>query len=212
MLLGALIDASGHHCALDLGAGTGVLSLMIAQKNPIIKIDAIEIHNEGTQECLENFINSPWCDRLSVFQGDYFSYQFQKKYDLVFSNPPFYLDGLPPEDEILNRTKHSNQIDVSKFFDQVNSALTSEGKFWIIFPYVNMKYYLNKASELGFFPVKIINIHAKIAKRNIRAIICFQREKIENLIPSEFTIRTFDNQYSSEYKNLTCDFHWNLFY
>lgn len=212
MLLGAFIDASNHRLALDLGAGTGVLSLMIAQKNPDIKIDAIEIHTDGAHECLENFTNSPWGERLSVFQGDYFCYQFQKKYDLIFSNPPYYLDGLPAENEILNRTKHSNQIDVSKFFDQVNLALTSEGKFWIIFPYSNINFYLKKACEKGFFPSQIIAIHSKITKRNTRAIICFQRDKLEYPIHCEFTIRTNENKYSADYVKLTRDFHWNLFY
>jgi len=85
MLLGAFIEASGHKRALDLGSGTGVLSLMIAQKNPIITIDAIEIHEDGSQECRENFASSPWSERLTVFQGDYFIFPFQSKYDLIFS-------------------------------------------------------------------------------------------------------------------------------
>ncbi len=211
MLLGALIEASGHENALDLGAGTGVLSLMIAQKNPTILIDAIEIHENGAQECRDNFESSPWSERLKVFQGDYLNFSYQRTYDLIFSNPPYYLNTLPSLNQDKNQAKHSNQNEVTKFLSQINLVLSKKGKFWIIIPYSNFELFCQIAKDHKLFPIEVILIHAKVTHRNKRVITCFQRQKSKTILKKEVIIRNLDNQYSAEYRSLTLDFHWDLF-
>ena len=211
MLLGSLVKVTGHKRALDLGAGTGVLSLMIAQKNSTISIDAIEINEAGMIECSENFTRSPWKERLNVFQGDYFKFEFHNKYDLIISNPPYYIDTLLAFDDKLNRAKHSDQNEVLKFFKLAESILALEGKFWIIFPQLSFNFFIEIARQNRLFPNHIIHIHSKPSKLNKRVVVCFQRIENQQVDLKEVIVRDMNNQYTSEYKNLTKDFHWNFF-
>ena len=88
MLLGAFLDAKSNKKGLDIGSGTGVLSLMVAQKNSQIDIDAIEIDELTSKECRYNFEQSPWNDRLRCCNKDFMDFNSSEKYDLIFSNPP----------------------------------------------------------------------------------------------------------------------------
>lgn len=210
MLLGAIIEASCHEHALDLGAGTGVLSLMIAQKNPEIKIDAIEIHEDGAQECRDNFESSLWAERLKVYQGDYFKFNFQGTYDLIFSNPPYYLNDLQSENDDLSLAKHSDKESVYRLFELVNTLLSKDGNFWIIIPYLSFGFFSEMAAKNELYPNKRIRIHAKSSKPNKRIIICFDRIPRGDVDEREFIIRDDNNEYSSEYQKVTNDFHRNL--
>jgi tRNA1Val (adenine37-N6)-methyltransferase len=207
MLLGALIDSQGHEHALDLGAGTGVLSLMIAQKNTTIFIDAIDIHNEGVLECKVNFESSTWSDRLKVFQGNYFDYNFERNYDLIFSNPPFHINSFQSDDINLSKAKHISDYQLIDFFNRIDSLLLIGGKFWLIIPCLNSHLFLENANSVGLYPSQIITIHSKAIKRNKRLVICFERIKKECIL-NELIIRENDNSYTSSYRNLTHDFHW----
>lgn len=210
MLLGALIEASRHKYALDLGAGTGVLSLMIAQKCQTIEIDAIEIHEDGSQECRENFAASPWGDRLNVYQGDYVEFHFARTYDLIFSNPPYFLNDLQSNNDDLILAKHSDKESVARLFKLVNSILSKDGNFWIIIPYLSFGFFSEMAAKNELYPNKRIRIHAKSSKPNKRIIICFNRIQGGYVDDREFIIRDDNNEYSSEYQIVTKDFHCNL--
>jgi len=210
MLLGAFIEASGYNHALDLGSGTGVLSLMIAQKNPTILIDAIEINEDGSQECRENFALSPWSERLIAFQGDYFAFQFERTYDLIISNPPYFLNDLQSDNDDLSLAKHSEKESVYRLFELVNSILSKDGNLWIIIPYLSFGFFSEMAAQNELYPNKLIHIHAKSSKPNKRIIICFDRIKGGDVDEREFIIRDDNNEYSTEYQKLTKDFHLNL--
>ncbi len=207
MLLGSFIDASNHKQALDLGAGTGVLSLMIAQKNPTLVIDAIEIHTEGMQECRDNFSNSTWADRLTVFQGDYFDFPFIQSYDLIFSNPPFYLNTLQTKYRDINLAKHGNSADIFRFFNLVQKLLVSSGKCWVIFPGEKLNILISVAADNDLYPVEIIQVHSNKSKLNIRVIICFSKAKSNVVKMSEITIRNENGNYSESYLELTEQYH-----
>ena len=90
MLLGAYIDASRQSLGLDIGAGTGVLSLMLAQRNPSIQITCIEIDEKSSDECTKNVNNSLWFNRIETIHADFTQYDFQQNFDLIFTNPPYY--------------------------------------------------------------------------------------------------------------------------
>ncbi len=89
MLLGAFVSAKNPKYALDLGAGTGVLSLMLCQKFPTLNVEAIEIDKGAFQDCLSNVKQSSWSEQVNAIQGDYFSHVFSRSYDLIVSNPSF---------------------------------------------------------------------------------------------------------------------------
>ena len=210
MLLGAFIDASDKLDALDLGTGTGVLSLMLAQKNQELAIDAIELDESGAEECYFNFQNSPWANRLNAIQGSYFEYQFQKKYDLVFSNPPYHLNSLKSFEKNVNTAKHTNHEEVTLFFKLIQELLTENGHFWIIVPFVSQQQFISLAADKFLYPTEITILHSKPDKRSVRSIICFSKNDVKPLI-KEFTIRDENGIYTKEYHKLTKEFHWEKF-
>ena len=208
MLLGSLIDSGKYKTGLDLGTGSGVLSLMVAQRNKDIHIDAIENHTLTFKECDFNFKLSSFATRLKAIHDDYFKYVFNRKYDLIFSNPPFYM-----EDESL--MKDSNRLAKHGTIEQfrqlgilVGKQLSKNGSFWLVLPY----YLHQKIVQIGLFKSFYINklylIHSKKDKLNSRVIVSYSFHKKE-IVENELVIRNSDNTYTSEYIKLTKDFHYN---
>lgn len=206
MLLGAFIDASTKKSGLDLGAGTGVLSLMVAQKNAEIQLDAIEINSLAAEECSFNFNQSKWSNRLTCLKGDYLKLDFQKTYDLIFSNPPYHLESIIGTDLNYNRAKHSNNYELAELFSLVNQILSEDGDFWLILPFQLQTYIQKIAEENQLFCKQMIQIHAKENKPNTRIIFQFQKKQ-SNLSVIDFYIRNADNSYTNVYVQLTKEFH-----
>jgi tRNA1Val (adenine37-N6)-methyltransferase len=207
MLLGAFIDASTKKRGLDLGTGTGVLSLMVAQKNTEIQLDAIEINSLAAEECSFNFEQSVWSIRLHCLEGDYLKIDFQKPYDLIFSNPPYHLESIIGEDLDYNRAKHSDSNELAELVHLVNRILSEDGDFWLILPFQLTTYIQKIAEDNKLFCKQLIQIHAKENKRNTRVICQFQKKQ-SNLSVSDFYIRNADNSYTEAYIQLTKDFHF----
>lgn len=207
MLLGAFIDPVHATRGLDLGTGTGVLALMITQKAKGISVDAIESDYDSYLECCTNFKNSPWSNRLNARLGNYFDYFKTETYDLIFANPPFYIE-LERNTKSLNiQTKHTNQNELAHLISLVSRHLCVKGVFWIIVPYSIYEYILevNKINNLYINDVIVIN--SKSNKRNTRVIMSFSFIETSP-VHREFTIRNQDNSYTEEYIRLTRDFHF----
>src|SRR5690606_34388523 len=123
--------ASGN--LLDIGAGTGLLSLMIAQKNSLLNIDAIEIDVEASKQAEENFSSSPWKERLSIIHDDASTHQFTKPYDYAISKPPFYENELKSPDPG-RKLAHHEGIAISSLLDVIRKNLSSKGRFFLLLP------------------------------------------------------------------------------
>jgi len=207
MLLGSFISSDSKLQGLDLGAGTGVLSLMLAQKNQKLQIDAVEIDANVAKECVLNFQNSKWRKNLKCITADYLQFPFKKKYDLIFSNPPYHFENILSPDNGVNISKHSLLSDYIQFFKLVKQLLTENGDFWIILPFSSSDQLTKLASEHGLFLKEYICIHSKPSKKNIRVILNFSSQKQLDICRREFVIRNENNLYSEEYIALTKYFH-----
>ncbi len=208
MLLGALIDTNQASHGLDLGSGTGVLSLMVAQQNESICIDAIEEHAESYSECKWNFQNSPWQNRLEVHKGNYFSFSFQRKYDLIFSNPPFYFEKESHTKSNNLTSKHTTKEDFDRFASLVISQLSNEGKFWIIVPFNLYEYIVYYNIFKSLFINGLVFIIPKQNKNITRVVMCFSF--YETVIDkSEIILRNMDGLYTDAYVDLTKAYHYN---
>ena len=207
MLLGSFISSDSKLQGLDLGAGTGVLSLMLAQKNQKLQIDAVEIDANVANECDLNFQNSKWRKNLRCISADYLQFEFKKKYDLIFSNPPYHFENILSPDNGVNISKHSLLFDFIQFFQLVNHLLTENGDFWIILPFSSLDQLTKLANEQGLFLKEYICIHSKPSKKNIRVIMNFSSKKQDAIREREFVIRNENNSYSDDYITLTKDFH-----
>ena len=206
MLLGALCDPKNAKYILDVGAGTGVLSLMMAQKNATAQIDAVEIEKNAFKECTLNFNNSNWSDRLHAFESDFFMFDAEHQYDIIISNPPFYLEDNISMHEPLSIAKHWNMDKVNDFYKKCASLSHLQTKLVLILPHENLQTHLRIAHENRWFMAKQVNIHSKPSKPNSRAVLYFTRQ-LTAIKEEELTIREEDNSYTIEYIALTKEFH-----
>lgn len=209
MLLGAYIDASRQSLALDIGAGTGVLSLMLAQRNPTIQITCIEIDEKSSEECLSNIKESPWSNRIHLINNDFIDSQFTHKFDLIFTNPPYYFTD-NSSNESNERTKHITPDTLLGWLNKIADLLTTKGDFWMIWPSETSQKIIEMAHDSGLHVAKKINVYSKKNKLS-RNILCFSREKKEEFNDEQLIIRNHDNSYSDAYRSLTSDFHYTEF-
>lgn len=205
MIFGALLAVSGKKKALDIGAGTGVLSLMCAQKNPQLQIDAIELEQAAYEEALFNKQNSAFKQQIKVLQGDFLHYDFKENYDLIFSNPPYFENSSKSENTSKNLARHTDSLPFDLFFQKVTRLLSDDGDFMLIVPYNLKQNLLQLAISNNLFLNELINIYGKPSNLN-RVVLSFSKKE-RTLKTIEFTIRTEEGAYTSEYKELTKEFH-----
>jgi tRNA1Val (adenine37-N6)-methyltransferase len=204
MVFGALIETSNSGMGLEIGSGTGVISLMLAQKTNSLEIDAIDIDLASFEESKVNFKNSPWSNRLSAFHKDFFKHETEKKYDLIFSNPPFFRKALKSENERSNISKHA-QFEFDDFFDKAVQLLNKNGHLWLIGPFDDLTFFIDEGAKSGVYPKIRWTIEGRPNKPQ-RFVICFsfQRGKTEQF---SLTIRDESGKYSNDYIKLTKEFH-----
>lgn len=207
MLLGSFIETRGKVKCLDVGSGTGVLSLMVAQKNFEIEVNAVEIDNLAAKECALNFRNSNWVDRLWTIHSNIFDFSPVKRYDLIISNPPFYTSTLENKDERKATARHAQHMELSKLISKMQRFLSPIGHLWVIIPKDSFFHWYMEFEKIGVRVQKKIYIRPKPSKEVNRMIVCFGRKTILNAEESTFVIRNEDNSYSSEYIELTKEFH-----
>lgn len=122
------------HC-LDIGTGTGLLSLMMAQKISKVNIEAIEIDEAASEQAASNFINSPWSKNLLSVHANIVSYTFPQQYDAIISNPPFYENELNATDNKKNIAHHSKELNLADLLTIIRSNLKSSGSFFLLLPF-----------------------------------------------------------------------------
>lgn len=205
MMLGALIEGDDAKTAIDIGAGTGVLSLMLAQKNLVAHIHAVEIDEESILDCQSNFSASPWSDRLTAIYTDIRSFNPSEKYDLIISNPPFYSNSLINADERKARTKHTEFLPINDLVDWVVRNISDAGSCWLIWPSQAVDLLISTLDLHQLSLHQQIDIFSK-PNRPSRVVVQFGK-KPKKLIKSSVVIRQDDGNYTEEYIGLTCDFH-----
>lgn len=207
MVLGALITALGKKRGLDIGTGTGVLPLMLAQCNENLEIDAIEIDKDSAVEAKFNFDESKWSGRLHSIQADVLDFNTDEKYDLIFSNPPYYQNSLQSENARVARAKHESFLPVDSMLLAVDQLLAENGEFWIIVPAESgQSSWVMSCVKLGIHLKKEIAIHGKESDPIKRMIYCFSRSQ-SVLERRSLTIRSLDGSYTDEYIQLTSEYH-----
>ncbi len=136
VLLGALVEANQAKTILDIGTGTGVIALMLAQRFTEAQIDAVEIDPMAAQTAGKNFINSPYAERLNIYPvgfEQFFEQNPDKKYDLIVSNPPFFINSLKSPEAKRKLAKHTDE-DFFKKLIKISTHLNPDGVCWLIIP------------------------------------------------------------------------------
>ena len=209
MVLGSFVNSNGSKKGLDVGSGTGVLSLMIAQNNSDISIDAVELDALSAAEGELNFKNSPWPERLKTHHCDFLEYETEEKYDLIVSNPPYYQTTLVNQDDRKANARHENSLPMREFILKARRLLSDDGEFWFIVPVEDEQVWKKQCNSANLHMIEKISIHGKVGGDTKRVIfVCCNYKSI--LEESHFSVRDKSNGYSKEYKELTREFHFNV--
>lgn len=196
---------------LDIGAGTGILSLMLAQRSNLEQIDAIEIDEGAYEQCVENFEASPWSDRLFCFHAglDEFVDDPEDQYDLIISNPPFYTDTFKSENTQRDIARFEDALPFEELIEAADLLLSDNGIFSVIIPYKEETKFVSMCKELELFPLKITRVKGTPTAEIKRSLLAFTRIEQTPII-DELTIEISRHQYTPEYIALTEDFYLKM--
>jgi tRNA1Val (adenine37-N6)-methyltransferase len=221
VLLGSWASIENNpYSILDIGAGTGLLSLMLAQRSDVNLIDAIEIDDDAYEQCVENFEQSPWSDRLFCYHAslEEFVDEIEDTYNLIISNPPFYKPTLPsaslPEGEKLmtdsrQKARFNDAMPFRHLIESVSKLLSNDGLFSVVIPFAEEKDFIVLASKEHLFPNRILRVKGSPSSDIKRSLIEFSFIEMGAKI-SELIIETARHQYTDDYINLTKDFYLKM--
>ena len=213
VLLGAWCPIENNpFSVLDIGAGTGILSLMIAQRSNAEQIDALEIDEEAYEQCVENFENSPWGDRLFCFHAglDEFVDEPEDEYDLIISNPPFYSEDYKTENSQRDLARFQEAMPFDDLVEAADVLLSENGIFAVIIPYKEEEKFIDLCAEVELFPVKVTRIKGTPNTEIKRSLLAFKRYELPVLEADELVIETSRHKYTEEYIDLTKDFYLKM--
>ncbi|GAA3979992.1 tRNA1(Val) (adenine(37)-N6)-methyltransferase [Mucilaginibacter dorajii] len=202
VLLGALTEVDKPLAVLDIGTGTGVIALMLAQRFPAAQIDAVEIDEAAANTAANNFKNSPFKDRLTLYATDFKSFfdnRPEKKYDLIVSNPPFYINSLQSPGAKKNQAKHAGDGFFDGLIEVIASHLANNGICWLVLPRDTSALVKTLAASSGLSLQKIIKIHSFKTDEAHREILAFGLQSAR-ISEQNFVIYDAPKIYSQEYQ------------
>ncbi len=212
VLLGAWTSVDQQpYSILDIGAGTGIISLMLAQRSNAEQIDAVEIDEDAYEECVENFENSPWSDRLFCYHTSFAELisEPEDKYDLIISNPPFHSEDYFSGDEKRDAARFTNSLPFEELLSGVATLLSQNGIFSTIIPFSAEDKFVEIAKSNSLFPYKILRVRGNPDSELKRSLISFSRNNFEIEI-GELIIENSRHNYTAEYIELTKDFYLKM--
>lgn len=198
---------------LDIGSGTGVIGLMMAQRYPSTHIEAIEIDEKAFEQTVENFENSPWSDRLFCYHAsfqEFFTEVDDEKYDLIVSNPPFYNGTNKTNNEQRNKARFEDALPFEHLLYGTSKLLSHEGNAVFIIPIDQEEKFLNIAKEMYLFPIQVTHVQGNKNSKPKRSLLNLSFNKTENTTSSKLILEQERHVYTPEYKKLVEDFYLNL--
>ncbi|WP_276976599.1 methyltransferase [Flavobacterium filum] len=213
VLLGAWCPIENNpFSVLDIGAGTGILSLMIAQRSHAEQIDALEIDEDAYEQCVENFENSPWGDRLFCFHAglDEFMEEPEEEYDLIISNPPFYSEDYKTENSQRDLARFQDAMPFEELVEAADLLLSENGIFAVIIPYKEEEKFIDLCAKVELFPVKVTRVKGTPNTEIKRSLLAFKRYELPVLEADELVIEINRHDYTDAYIELTKDFYLKM--
>jgi tRNA1Val (adenine37-N6)-methyltransferase len=213
VLLGAWCPIDNNpFSVLDIGAGTGILSLMLAQRSNAEQIDSLEIDEEAYEQCVENFENSPWSDRLFCFHAglDEFVDEPEDEYDIIISNPPFYSEDYKTDSSQRDLARFQDALPFEDLIEATDLLLSENGIFAVIIPYKEEERFIDLCAEVELFPVKVTRIKGSHTTTIVRSLLAFKRYELSVLTADELVVEISRHEYTDDYINLTKDFYLKM--
>lgn len=206
---------------LDIGAGTGLIALMLAQRcntininqntEMVTQIDAIEIDDHAYEQCVDNFENSPWKDQLYCYHAGLDEYvdEVEELYDIIVSNPPFYTDEYKSENQQRDLARFEDALPFEELVEATDFFLSDHGIFAVIIPYKEEERFIQLCLERELFPLKITRVKGTPTTEIKRSLLAFTRIE-QNPLVDELIIETARHQYTPEYIELTKEFYLKM--
>jgi tRNA1Val (adenine37-N6)-methyltransferase len=214
VLLGAWCPIDNHpFSVLDIGSGTGILSLMLAQRSNAEKIDAIEIDENAFEQCVENFESSPWSDRLYCYHAaldEFVDEMEDEEYDLIISNPPFYSENYKSDNNSRDLARFQDALPFEELVEAAQLLLSENGIFTVIIPFKEEEKFIDLCAEAKLYPVKVTRVKGTPTAEIKRSLLAFKRYELPVLTADELIIETARHQYTQEYIELTKDFYLKM--
>ena len=197
---------------LDIGTGTGIISLMLAQRSHAEQIDALEIDEDAYEQATDNFENSPWNDRLFCFHAglDEFVEEPEDEYDLIVSNPPFYSEDYKSSNDQRDLARFQDAMPFEDLVEAAALLLSENGIFSVIIPFKEEEKFVALANEYELYPIKITRVKGTPTSEIKRSLLAFSRNKTIPFPIDELIIETARHIYTPEYIELTKDFYLKM--
>lgn len=206
VLLGALAPVSNKTNLLDIGTGTGLVALMMAQRNLNAQITALEIDCSATKQAQFNFDQSPWSERIKLTQTDFKLYQTNQRYDLIVSNPPYFVDSLLSDKQNKNVARHTVDLSFKDLLDGVARLLQPDGHATFIIPTDAQEEFINLAQKMKLHLIYRVNIQTRPGIEPKRVVLTFGNTH-QKLVEESLLIELERHIYSEEYIAITKDFY-----
>jgi len=207
VLLGAAADVAGKSSILDIGTGTGLIALMLAQRCTA-KITAIEPDRDSFLQASENFRQSRWADRINIKYCTLQNFrEKERSFDLIVTNPPYFIDSLKNSDPLKSASRHNDNLTHRDILEGADRLLSDDGNLQLILPYEEGRVFISLAEKFDFYSNDILNIKPNPDSEIKRLIICFSRK--EKHFSERFL--TIENgkrhDFTEEYIAITKDFY-----
>ncbi len=173
---------------LDIGCGTGLLSLMLAQKIDV-QIDAMELDIEACSQARDNVSASEWKDRITIIHGDVKNFSFQQTYGLIVSNPPFYENDLLAEAMTANMARHDETLKLQDLLSVAARQLAPVGRLAVLVPYRRADYLIQLAAGFGLFPSNMVNVRPSKNRDYFRTMLMFTKDVTTQTDKSTISIK-----------------------
>ncbi|AIM60529.1 tRNA (adenine-N6)-methyltransferase [Cellulophaga lytica] len=220
VLLGAWASVDHNpYSILDIGAGTGIIALMLAQRSAADNIEAIELDADAYEQCTNNFEASDWADRLFCFHAGFDEFvdeyatdetEEDELYDLIVSNPPFYAEEVTSGNEARDNARQNTSLPFSELVSGVAKLLTTNGRFATIIPYKEEEEFIKLAENFKLYPLKITRVKGNVKAEVKRSLLEFQKTPCTNIKTEELVIENNRHVYTQDYINLTKDFYLKM--
>lgn len=205
VLLGAIATQPDVKNILDIGTGTGVIALMLAQRFPAANIDAVEIDELAAKAAAKNGAQSAFASRFKVIHSAIENYQTREKYDLIVSNPPYFVNDLKNPEHRKGIARHADLPFFEQMTQRVAELLRPRGSFWFILPVKQAQSTIAVAAAYGLKPALIIHLHSDESKPAFRQIVCLNDGDVETL-EQHLYIYQAQGVHTDHYQNLLRDF------